>query len=152
MSRRVFWLMRLKQVETDLDAATLALGEFGRLASSDATVVPTHSSVRVSDFAPANERLKPLLMVAAVVSFEAALREFWSSALGRTTEPPLSALVASVASRRQVPATLVDQVGAVRNARNAFIHQGRLPDADFPQVRRTLARFLSHLPDDWQAA
>ena len=90
-------------------------------------------------------------MIRLCAEFESGLRDAWQNAFGRNTQPPLRDLLAAVAARRLVPQDAVDRVDAVREYRNALVHEGTVDATatSIADVRRHLCRFFSRLPSHW---
>ena len=151
-SRRSDWLTRLRRCETDAVAAVVALERLADESRSDPTLLTARDGLSPANFANAVPSVRDSLFVAMVATFEFALREYWSNARGRGTEPPLRDLINSAASDRSVPDAFRHAAHRVRKQRNAAVHDGESPTDSMRSARSALARFLSYLPDDWPAA
>jgi hypothetical protein len=84
------------------------------------------------------------------VTFEAILREYWTSGLGRTTVPEVRSLIESIGARRRIDPPTLAAVHAVRTFRNEIAHRNtRVLRFDFDRCAKELGKYLSWLPERW---
>jgi len=105
----------------------------------------------VRDIDESAERLEGTYTVRLFAEFETSLRTFWIAS--RDKDPPSRTrdLLDSVGTRRRIPNDRIQDAHAVREYRNALVHER---DEDFDpipiaQARRHLCFFLSFLPIEW---
>lgn len=149
MRARDRWHDRLKQVDREFLAAAAAADLLDeRLRADPAYLRPQR--LGLPDAGRMRSGLEATYLIRLYAVFEAALRDAWLAGFGKATEPPMRDLVEAIAARRRtVAADLRDDVHRVRGHRNALVHGGPGEPIGLTDARRTLSRYLSHLPEDW---
>ncbi|HEY4330027.1 MAG TPA: hypothetical protein VGN88_09845 [Phycisphaerae bacterium] len=96
--------------------------------------------------------LESTFVVRAFAMFEAALRELWSAAFDRKTEPPVRVLVDAIASAvKHIPHGFIKDVHAIRQFRNSIVHLNLLAPRNYSLVQtvHALRAYLSLMPREW---
>jgi hypothetical protein len=107
--------------------------------------------LRYRDARDLRANLESTFLLRLFAEFESGLRDAWQHALARPTQPPMRDLLPAVAARCLVPQDWLDAADAVREHRNALVHEGPAVVEPIPiaEARRRLCRFFSRLPADW---
>jgi len=148
--KRIEWLDRIKVVEREHVAIRLGTERLLADARSDPTIL-VGNSLRLRDVEYASARSEGTYVIRLFAEFETALRLFWAAARGGDAPARTRDLIDGVAATRRVRDFDRDSVHAVREYRNALVHEREEPvDAvSLSDARHHLCRFLSHLPLDW---
>jgi hypothetical protein len=106
------------------------------------------------DGAAFNKNLDATYLIRLFAEFEAGLRDYWANHLGRTTHPPISHLMQSVADQR-LSVDHFEDAEAVRDYRNFLVHdEAEEAPADMrtfevPEAKSHLYYFFGRLDPDW---
>src|SRR5205085_1499714 len=95
--------------------------------------------------------LETTYFIRLFAEFETGLRVAWRRAFGRTSQPQTARLLAAVAARCRVPDQWLADVDAVRQYRNALVHESddQVDPISIEVASGRLCRFFSRLPDNW---
>jgi hypothetical protein len=136
----------LKGIEREYASMRLAADRLLEQAGHDVTILRGTHEVR--DIRAAADHLEVTNVMRLFAEFEKSLRSFWITE--KETEPPMKDLLNGVASRSLVPADLLQEAHAIRDYRNALVHDGHdTHPFTIAEVRRCLCIFLSYLPPSW---
>lgn len=142
---------RIGAVEHEYQAAQLAITRLREDAAEDPLILVS-AKLAPHTLATCDANMARTYAIRLYAEFEAALREYWTSARGmrRRTEPLASVLMDSIVARRRVDAETVQDAHAVREYRNGLLH-GAAPARmlPLPRCRSFLYRFVSYLPLEW---
>jgi hypothetical protein len=141
------WQSRIKAVEREHAATRFAILRLQEEARRDPTIL--RSEVTVREVNHAAERLEATYIIRLFAEFESGLRRFWAAT--RTTDPPAEHLLDAIAAARRVPSDQIMQAHAVREHRNALVHQRQEATSTLSirDARGHLCRFFSFLPSRW---
>lgn len=144
---RFEWLDRIKAVEREYEAMRRAADRFLNEARRDPTIL--RGDLRARDAQEASDRLEGTYIVRLSAEFETGLRLFWVTV--RSTRCATAHLVNSIAGMRGVPDTVRDRVHAVREYRNALVHEREGSGGPVPirAARSRLCTFFDRLPVKW---
>jgi hypothetical protein len=144
---RSVWIGRIKSIERDYSATRLALDRLLAEARRDPVILARKLKVR--DVAEASGRLEGTYLIRLFAEFETGLRRYWTTI--RETEPPAQHLLDGIAARRDIPPARLADAHAVREYRNALVHErdeGVAP-MSIAESRGRLCRFFAFLPPTW---
>jgi hypothetical protein len=105
--------------------------------------------LKVQDIARASGRLEGTYLIRLFAEFETGLRLYWATI--RETEPPTQHLLDGIAARRDIPPARLADAHAVREYRNALVHErdeGVIP-IPIAEAQDHLCRFFAFLPLTW---
>lgn len=147
------FLDRLASVKNECGAATLGVERLRQDAAHDPTILEGQD-FESDDLLPCLRNLESTYLVRLFAEFEACLRLYWREVRRRPTWKTIGAevLIQSVAAYEGVPDEFVDAVQAVREFRNALVHQPEARETRplaLAECRTRLGRFLSYLPARW---
>lgn len=106
------------------------------------------------DGAAFRDNLESTYIVRLFAEFEAGLRDYWANHLHRSTHPPMTRLLQSVANQR-LSVDRVEDADAVREYRNFLVHSetGELPPDikcfTVQEAKSRLCYFFGRLAPDW---
>lgn len=150
MTRKQERLERLRAIEREYEVAFAAAeGLNERLRQNPSAL--DDERLRFRDYRNFRENLEPTYLIRILAEFEAGLREAWRDAYQRTTQPPLTELIESIAAQCLIPEDWRDRAHEVRAYRNTLVHEGAVEAStiEMREARGHLCRFLSQLPHDW---
>ena len=150
MSKRQDRIGRILAVEREYLAAAVALVLLAERLDADPAFLAKYD-LRSRDARNLQANLEGTFVIRLCAEFESGLRDAWQNAFGRDTHPPLRDLLTALAARRLVPQDWLDRADAVREYRNALVHEGNPEAVAIPiaEVRGRLCRFFSRLPWEW---
>lgn len=150
MNRRQFRLERIRGVERQYEAASLAITSFTDRLRTDPTALGD-SGLAMQDVQELRANLEATYLIRLFAEFEATLREAWRRAYGRRSRPAMEQLMNSIAARCLLPQDWNDDAHEVRQYRNALVHEesDQIGPITVPEARKRLSRFVSRLPLDW---
>ena len=143
---------RFAKIAAEFEAATFAITYvFGRWNVDPAIAVRARRvEVTATELSRSADTLEVTFALRLSAAFEAVLRKYWASGLGRPTRPDMMPLMDGIARRRRMGATDLQLAHDVRSFRNDAVHAGgspvRIPLAD---CQRNLGRHLRWLPQQW---
>ena len=107
--------------------------------------------VSPSDVRRASEHLEGTYLVRLFAEFETILRLYWSAVRGTSPPNRTRDLLDGIAAHRRIPSNQIANAHAVREYRNALVHQSDAETTLIPisTARAILCRFLSFLPPTW---
>jgi hypothetical protein len=100
------------------------------------------------------DNLESTYVIRLFAEFESTLRNCWKFAKKKKSQPATKQLIDSFASHQSIPDEWCDNAHAVREFRNAIVHEHHekheygVPMA-LHIARRHLCQFVSRLPLDW---
>jgi len=141
------WLDRVKSVEREHNAISVAVAHARKVIHRDPTAFVT--DIRLRDLEAAASRLEATYIIRVFAEFETCLRSYWASI--KTTEPRVADLIDAIAARRKIPTDRIDEAHLARRYRNVLVHERDEPmdPIALPTVRRFLCRYTSFLPLAW---
>jgi hypothetical protein len=150
MRQRQAWFTRLHAVEREFLAATVAAESLEDRLRTEPGLLRT-LDLRAGDARNFRANLEGTDLIRIFAVFEAGLRELWARGYGRDTTPRMRDLIAAVAARQLMPDHLVEDTDAVREYRNALVHETGQAGEVIPlrESRSRLCHYLSRLPLDW---
>ncbi len=102
------------------------------------------------------QNLETAYIVRLFSEFEAGLRDYWETYLGKTTEPTVYQLVYQAIPTQRFPQDKIDNADKVRKYRNFLVHD---PEEDAPadvsvftvkEAKRHLAAYFALLDAQWR--
>ena len=141
------WLQRIKAVERESSGARFAMSRTLKQVQDDPSIL--EGDVRPRDIRDADTRLEGTYMIRLFAEFETGLRLFWSHK--NNTNPRTRDLLEGIVARCGIPRDDADNVHAVREFRNALVHE-REDEADevpIAEARHYLCQFFGFLWKDW---
>jgi hypothetical protein len=147
MSKRQQFLERIKAVEREYLVIKQAVQE----ALSRNPSLLRSVGLEYADFRQILENLEATYIVRLFAVFEAGVREVWANRYRRRTAPPMEVLLDSLAARRNIPQEHLTNAHAIRQYRNALLHQASddIVPITIAQARRCLCTFFSFMPHHW---
>jgi hypothetical protein len=142
-------IQQLKSCESMCEAGRAATSYFLRVCRSDTSHIPRIGSFRLRDIRACYDDLECTYLIRIFAVFEMALREFWTSAMGRRSRPTARQFMDAVALRCSVPVDHLVRAHGVRESRNVLVHGGEGRSVALTEARSSLCRFLSSLPREW---
>jgi hypothetical protein len=142
---------RLSDVSEDLQIALTSV----RFLREDVTSLASRTlslSIPLAALARCESNLNSVYTVRLWAEFEATLRDYLRSVRRSKRLPRTDAqrLIDSVARRQNTPEWVRDRVHAIREHRNALVHEGGADSAlELGRCRRRLNEFLEYLPRRW---
>ena len=148
-AKRFDWHERIKAVEREFDAARLAVSYFLEEARRESTIL--HRQTSASMIRQTLDRLEPTYLIRIFAEFESGLRVYWQYARKRRPPSRTHDLLEGLAAYRKIPDGTLFDVHAVREYRNALVHERDdvIPEVSLRHACRHLSVFLSMLPEDW---
>lgn len=142
------WLSRIKQVEREYAAVRLATDLLLEASAKDPTVI---KALEIRDVRSASDRLEATYVIRLYAEFETGLRLCWRAVRKRKPPAKTEDLLNGTAAREGVPNDLLRNAHAVRDYRNALIHEREDAGDPIPiaTVRGHLCKFFGRLPPDW---
>jgi hypothetical protein len=143
-------LERINAIGREFEIAQLAAKHFLKLLRTEPRLL-LDGKLKQADATRFETTLGDTYLLRLFAEFEEGLRGWWRHGLGRATEIRTFQLINSVAARRSVPDDDRDDVHAVREYRNALIHE-ESDDVDpvpFLEAKHFLCKFFSRLPENW---
>jgi hypothetical protein len=106
-------------------------------------------TLKLQDIVNASGRLQGTHLIRLFAEFETGLRLFWATI--RDTEPPTQHLLDGIAARRGIPPDRLASAHAVREYRNALVHERdeAMAPISIAEARGSLCRFFAFLPPIW---
>lgn len=151
MSNRHEWIGRIKAVALEFLATRFATDRLVEEVRRDGAVLEaiTEGVVKPGDVARASAALGGTYVVRMFAEFETGLRLYWLSQ--RETTPRTRDLLDGVAAHRKVSPDVIETAHAVREYRNALVHErDERPKPVLPTAASShLCRFFSFLPLTW---
>jgi hypothetical protein len=150
MNKRQQRIERILAVEREYQAATAGVD----LLKDSLRADPRFGAAqgwRSRDARNLEDNLEGTFLLRLYAEFEAGLRDVWKSYFGRDTHPPMKDLLVAIANQR-IPQDWLEDADAVREYRNALVHEGDTTDIEavsLAEARSRLCRFFSQLPKDW---
>jgi hypothetical protein len=141
------WIEKIKSIERDHSATRLALDRLLEAARRDPTILT--GDLKFQDIVEASGRLEDTYLIRLFAEFETGLRLFWTTI--RETEPPTQHLLDGIAARRGIPPDRLAGAHAVRECRNALVHERDegMARISIAEARGHLCRFFAFLPPVW---
>jgi len=142
----------LLRVNIELEAARFALSLVLRdwHLHLDAAPTPFGRALSHADLSRCRANLEITYILRLFGTWEAVLRDYWSTGLRRQTDPDLKPLVDSLATRRNVDPGTIASIHDLRAFRNEIVHENlQVLRYDYSQVARALSTFVSYLPINW---
>jgi hypothetical protein len=141
------WLRRIKGIEREHASTRLAIDRLLEEARRDSTILT--GDLKPHDITLASERLEGTYIIRLFAEYETGLRLFWKTI--RETEPPTQDLLNGIAARRGIPPARIANAQAVREHRNALVHERDEEVVPIPiaEARGYLCRFFAFLPPTW---
>lgn len=142
------WLDRIKAIEREYRVTRVAIDRLRVAAAADPTIL---HQVAVRDVRQASERLEGTYLIRLFAEFEAGLRVFLRAVHKRRPPSRTQDLINSVASRQRIPNVEITRVHAVRDYRNALVHERdeTTTSISVADARADLCRFFRYLPPTW---
>lgn len=146
-AKRFLWLERIKDVEREHSIIRVAASRLLDAAQHDSSIF--QGELRLRDLKQAVANLSGTFVIRLFAEFESGLRTYWLAV--RTTYPPTRDLLVGVAARRGIPPDDLEEAQAVREYRNALVHEREDETEPIPiaVVRSRLCKFFARLPDEW---
>ncbi len=141
-----------ERVTAEFTATRFAVDHALTVCGSDArlTLAAGRAGVTDGQLARAAAVVEVTFCLRLFVHFEAVLRDYWATGLGRTTRPDMRPLMDSIARRRRMNNDDLAGAHAVRDYRNAVAHGGAgTPPVRLADCQRGLGRYLRRLPQRW---
>jgi hypothetical protein len=135
-------------VAEELSAAQAAVGHTARVAASDPTILHGYE-IRPRHLQRCLVNLDSTYVVRLFAVFEAVLREYWqlSRRKGKLSNVAVSRLIEQVATRLDVPNSIVRTIHEIRAYRNCIVHEHlSAPPMDLRGCQSAISYFLSFLP------
>jgi hypothetical protein len=142
----------LARVRDELEAARYALSTIARTWDEHLTAAPAPGgrSLSAGDVRRCLENLELTYILRLFAAYEALLRDFWLTGVGRATEPELKPLMDSIARRRNMDAKTLMSAHDVRDFRNKIMHRNvHSLRFDFGECAKILGTYVSWLPTAW---
>lgn len=142
----------LRRVRDELEAARFALRYVleSRADSPTLDAAATRQGITNDELARCARNLEVTFVLRLFSDFEAILRDYWRTGMGRRTEPEMRRLMDSIAARRVMNADDLRLAHHIREYRNDVIHERlRDPRFDFPTCARAIGKYLFWLPEEW---
>ena len=110
----------------------------------------THRRLNHQDLGQFRNNLEATYIIRIFAEFEAVLREFWHARV-RKSNPLMSQLIKSIASRQKARTDWYKNADELREYRNDLVHEktGKCRQFGFAEASQTISRFLSELPPEW---
>jgi hypothetical protein len=141
--------LAMRAVLSEFEVAHAAISRFHFSIIDDPTILLTFPFDR-SDIRTCARRLEITYFLRMFAVFEGGLRDIWQRALGKTTQPRAHDLLDAIAARLHIRGPTLLHAHAVRDYRNAVIHNARqTPSIPLPQCHDILATYLSEIPSTW---
>lgn len=150
MGRREWLIQKIIDASEEYQAATAAVELLEeRLRADPSFLAGRDLRRRVARNLKGN--LEGTYLIRLFAAFEAGLRDAWLKKWGRTTEPPVGALINAAGATRMISQDAIDRAHQVRDCRNGLVHQGETPadHVGIDECRKYLCEFFSKLPKDW---
>src|SRR5438067_2246248 len=147
MPRNFEWQGRIKAVEREYLATRQATDRFQESAHRDPTIL--RGDLRYREIVRASENLEGTYIIRLFAEFETGLRLYWDQVQG--TNPRTRDLLEGLAARCRIPGERKDNAHAVREYRNALLHERAEKVDALPmyEARSHLCHFFSFLPPEW---
>lgn len=148
-SNTLQWMNRVKAVEREHTATRFAIDYLLNAVQQDSTALK--GNLRVRDVNESASRLEGTYTIRLFAEFETSLRTFWVASRGKDPPSRTRDLLDGVAARRRIPLDRIQNAHAVREYRNALVHERDEAVDPIPidQARSNLCVFLSFLPMEW---
>ena len=142
---------RLERVQRELLAARFVVERAQRDVGADPTVLVRSSpQVRPSYLRDCANNLDLTYLLRLFSEFETALRDFVAARRPSPRRTRMEILMERASMLARIPADVVRAAHAVREYRNAIVHDpARAAALTFPQCKSRLSRYLSYLPRRW---
>jgi hypothetical protein len=142
------WLFRIRAVEREFVAMREAADHFQRASIDDPTIL-RKLALRPREIVAASDNLDGTYVIRLLAEFETGVRQYW--AVTRSSEPRLADLLNGLAAERRIPHARLENVHAVREYRNALVHErdDEVEIIPIPMARSHLCHFFSFLPPQW---
>lgn len=146
-AKRFLWLERIKDVEREYSVIRVAASRLLDAAPHDSSIF--QGELRLRDLKQAVANLSGTFVIRLFAEFESGLRTYWLAV--RATYPPTRDLLVGVAARRGIPPDDLDEAQAVREYRNALVHEreDETEPISLATARSRLCKFFARLPDEW---
>jgi hypothetical protein len=141
------WQSRIKAVEREYGAMRQAADRFHQAAHDDPTIL--QKNLRHGDIVLAARNLKGTYIIRLFAEFETGARQYWVA--NWSTEPKTVDLLDGLAARCGIPDAQRDNAHAVRDYRNAMVHEreDEMGVLTMAVARSCLCHFFSFLPPRW---
>ena len=141
------WIRQIKSIERDHSSTRLAFDRLLEEARRNPTILM--GDLEPQDIVKASGRLETTYLIRLFAEFEAGLRLYWATT--RETEPPTQHLLDGIAARCDIPPGRLADAHAVREYRNALVHEGDegMAPISIAEARGYLCRFFAFLPPAW---
>ena len=148
-SNKFEWLTRVKAVEREHVAVRYATDYLVNAVHHDPTILDR--DLRVRDVKEAVEQLEGTYVIRLFAEFETSLRTFWIVSRGNDPPSRTRDLLDGIGARRKVPHDTIENAHAVREYRNALVHEREDTVQPLPiaVARSYLCVFLNFLPLEW---
>lgn len=143
---------KLDGVGNEFSAATFSLGHTLKTFQSDPGLSQAGSpdDLTLRHVQVCETNLGVTYLVRLFAEFEGVLRDYWANGRKRATSPPMIDLMNSIASYCFMSEEDLAGAHAIREYRNAVVHEHRQdPQYGFQSCRSRLARFVRWLPQTW---
>ncbi len=143
------WIGRIREVEGEQTSLRVAADRL--LIEARSNPSDFRGDVTLPVIKRASDRLDGTYLIRLFAEFETGLRLYWPTA--RRTDPPSRTrdLLEGVAATRRIPSPQVVNAQAVREYRNALVHERDevIDPISLADARRHLCRYFSFLPFEW---
>jgi hypothetical protein len=141
------WQSRIKAVEREYMAMRQAADRFREEARTDPTII--EGDLRHREIVTASTNLEGTYLIRLFAEFETGARQYWATQWD--SHPKTVDLLDGLAARCKITETHRDNAHAVREYRNALVHEREDRPKALPisEVRSYLCTFFSFLPRQW---
>lgn len=154
MIKRQWRMERIVAVEREYFAAVSA----SNLLRQELIANPNYGNPKWEhkDGAAYRDNLETTYLVRMYAEFEATLRDYWLTHMGRTTRPPMEHLLNQSIPNQQFPRDWIENADEVRKFRNYLVHDfSEEPPDDVVRVliaeaKQHLCRYVSCLEPSWK--
>lgn len=144
-------LKKLDLVSVEYRVCRLAADRLWLSIEQDPTLI-IQLQMKRAEIRETIRRLEYTYIVRMFAAFEAALREIWTGAFRRKTEPPVRDLIdATAAANTFMTTDMLRAAHQVREYRNSIVHVNALSENTFSLLEAAahLKEFLSFMPRQW---